>query len=284
MTSDGGNEGESTVESNQSKMPKRLYLFHTGSTDSVTPYPVYLIQTNDGKNVLIDTGFPSERYNDAERGESDPNKIAAENHIIDQLSTLGLSPHDIDILISTHFDGDHAGNNDAFPDAEIVVQREHFDWAQDAERVAGVRSHWDKPGLEYRLVEGDVELRPGIRLIESGGHVPGHQSVLVTLPKTGKVLLAIDAVTSKANSDAETRQMSQFDMDEAGCRASTAKLARLEQDEGVALTIYGHDRGQWDTLRHAPEYYEWGEGAPLEIEQIGLPLPSAPSPFMGEGV
>lgn len=240
----------------QSMMPKRLYLFHTGANDSVTPYPVYLIQTNDGKNILIDTGFPAERYNDAATGETDPAKIEAENHVIDQLATLGLTPHDIDVLISTHFDGDHAGNNDAFADAEIVVQREHFNWAHGAERVAGVRSHWDKPGLEYRLVEGDVKLRPGIRLIETSGHVPGHQSVLIRLPKTGKVLLAIDAVTHRANSDAATRQMTQFDMDDAGARASTAKLAQLEQDEGVALTIYGHDRNQWDTLRHAPEYYE----------------------------
>ncbi|HLI51403.1 MAG TPA: N-acyl homoserine lactonase family protein [Thermomicrobiaceae bacterium] len=245
-----------TSGDNQSKMPKRLYLFHTGANDSPSPYPVYLIQTNDGRNILVDTGFPSERYNDAASGENDPEKIAAENHVVDQLATLGLSPHDVDILISTHFDGDHAGNNDAFPDAEIVVQREHFSWAQGAERVAGVRSHWDKPGLDYRQIDGDVELRPGIKLIETSGHVPGHQSVLVTLPKTGNVLLAIDAVTHTGNRDAATRQMSQYDMDEPGIRASTAKLAKLEQDENVALTIYGHDRAQWDTLRHAPEYYE----------------------------
>ena len=45
-----------------------------------------------------------------------------------------------------------------------------------------------------RLVDGDTELLPGLELIETSGHVPGHQSVLVRLPKTGAILLPIDAV------------------------------------------------------------------------------------------
>ena len=46
-----------------------------------------------------------------------------------------------------------------------------------------------------RLVDGDTELLPGITLIETSGHVPGHQSVLVRLSKTGAVLLTVDAVS-----------------------------------------------------------------------------------------
>lgn len=41
------------------------------------------------------------------------------------------------------------------------------------------------PG-RIRLVDGDTELLPGLELIETSGHVPGHQSVLVRLPKTGQ--------------------------------------------------------------------------------------------------
>jgi N-acyl homoserine lactone hydrolase len=33
----------------------------------------------------------------------------------------------------------------------------------------------------------------GLRAIECGGHVPGHQAVLAQLPRTGPVLLAGDA-------------------------------------------------------------------------------------------
>lgn len=231
--------------SSASQMPTRLYLFTAPQRRSGgTPYPVYLIQTADGANILIDSGYPEEDY--AEEPE---------NHIVRQLAQIGLAPSDIDTVICTHFDDDHAGSHDAFPDAEFVVQRTHYDWAQTAQRVASVRLHWGDPRLHYRLVDGDTELRPGITLLETSGHVPGHQSVLVRLPETGPVLLAIDAVSSGANRDAATRKMSQFDMEEAGTRASTAKLADIAEREGVSLTIYGHDAAQWADLKLAPEYY-----------------------------
>jgi len=52
-----------------------------------------------------------------------------------------------------------------------------------AERVASGRSRWGAPGTQRRSVDGDVELMPGLRLVETSGHAPGHQSVLVTLPE-----------------------------------------------------------------------------------------------------
>jgi N-acyl homoserine lactone hydrolase len=75
------------------------------------------------------------------------------------------------------------------------VQRRHYELARSGHpRYAAARAHWDDPALRYRLVDGDTELLPGLVLIETSGHAPGHQSVLVRLPQTGNVLLAIDAV------------------------------------------------------------------------------------------
>jgi N-acyl homoserine lactone hydrolase len=70
-------------------------------------------------------------------------------------------------------------------------------------------------------------LLPGIELIESSGRVPGHQSVLVRLPHTGPVLLAIDAVTEAAQLDADRQDLGPTDMDATGVRASTRKLVAL---------------------------------------------------------
>jgi len=50
-----------------------------------------------------------------------------------------------------------------------------------AERVASGRSRWGAPGTQRRSVDGDVELMPGLRFVETSA--PGHQSVLVTLPE-----------------------------------------------------------------------------------------------------
>ncbi|MCA1724357.1 MAG: N-acyl homoserine lactonase family protein, partial [Thermomicrobia bacterium] len=117
------------------------------------------------------------------------------------------------------------------------------------------QSHWDAPGLRYRFVDGDTELLPGITLIETSGHVPGHQSVLVRLNETGPVLLTIDAINHAGQRDPDTRTVAGYDMDEASTRASTRKLRDLVAHEGVRLMIYGHDRKQWPTLKKAPAYY-----------------------------
>ena len=117
---------------------------------------------------------------------------------------------------------------------------------------------WCAPNCEaeFRVYEGDGELVPGIEWIESSGHVPGHQAVLVRLPQTGPVLLAIDAIPHSSMTDADSRWVMPIDMDEPTTRQSTAKLAELVKREGVTLTIYGHDAGQWAMLKQAPEFYD----------------------------
>ena len=118
-----------------------------------------------------------------------------------------------------------------------------------------MRAHWDHPNLHYRLVDGDTTLLPGIELIETSGQVPGHQSVLVRLPQTGPVLLAIDAVTQAAQFDADARELGPNDMDLDSVCVSTRKLVELALREDVALVVFGHDAAQWPTVKKAPDYY-----------------------------
>ena len=81
-----------------------------------------------------------------------------------------------------------------------MVQREQYDVACGGhQRFAASRPHWDLPAERYRFVDGDTTPLPGIDLIETSGHVPGHMSVLVRLPETGPVLLTADAVAIQDN-------------------------------------------------------------------------------------
>lgn len=211
----------------------------------------YLIQTGGGKNILIDSGLPADHQPSPGAPPSDP-----ERSVITQLASIGLRPDDIDVLICSHFDTDHAGYHDAFTTAELIVQRAHYQLAKSGHpRYAATRAHWDDPALRYRLVEGDAELLPGLTLIETSGHAPGHQSVLVRLPLTGAVLLAIDAVVLERLFTPERRAWP-LDDDEAQLRASTQTLLDLVEREQVALVVFGHDARQWQTLRVAPGYYE----------------------------
>ncbi|MCA1666805.1 MAG: N-acyl homoserine lactonase family protein [Thermomicrobia bacterium] len=234
----------------------RLFLMVVATTEPHgDPVPTYLIQTDDGVNVLVDTGFSSEMIAAArETGHYIRDAVP----VTEQIAALGLMPDDIHYLIATHLDPDHAGQHDAFPNAEIVIQRAQYRVAKEGtdRRYEMNRAHWDAPGLRYRLVDGDTELLPGIALIETSGHVPGHQSVLVRLPETGPVLLTIDAINHAGQRDPETRTVAGYDTDAASTRASTRKLRDLAAREGVRLMIYGHDRKQWPTLKKAPAYYD----------------------------
>ncbi len=239
--------------------PQKLYLFQL----STTTVPIgegraldmvlgcYLVETGDGKHILIDSGLP------ADHAPSTPMPpVMNQKNVIEHLAALGLRPEDIDLLICTHFDPDHAGYHDAFPQAELIVQRQHYDLARSGHaRFAATRAHWDHPTLNYRLIDGDTELLPGLTLIETSGHTSGHQSVLVRLPQTGPVLLAIDAVMLQRLFTPD-RVAGPGDDNEEHLRASTRKLLELVEREQVALVIFGHDGQQWQTLQKAPAYYD----------------------------
>ena len=216
------------------------------------PPTIFAFETRDFRRrpvpTLIDSGMPV----DAD-GSDPPTEESA--GILAQLRELRVRPEDVEVVICTHFDIDHVGHHEHFINAEHIVQREQYEVAvSGAERFASGRSHWDAPGTQRRLVDGDVELMPGLRLVETSGHAPGHQSVLVTLPGTGPVLVAGDAVSLERQFSVDRQPRSYEDADRL--RESTRKLLDLVSREKVVLTVFHHDGEQWRKLRRAPEAYE----------------------------
>jgi N-acyl homoserine lactone hydrolase len=171
------------------------------------------------------------------------------------LAALGVKPEAIDVVVSTHYDIDHAGRHAAFTKAQYVVQRSHHIDADSNPRFAANRPQWDQPAGRIRLLDGDTELLPGLNLIETSGHVPGHQSVLVRLPQSGAILLPIDAVPF-AESFNRDQQVDMINPDAEAIRASTIKLLDLVARQQIGLVIFGHDSAQWKTLKTAPLFYE----------------------------
>lgn len=233
----------------------RLYLFRVGAVrDNGVPITCALIRTDDDTFVLVDTGAPAEMTGDPEA----PFAVAPGEDVVSRLRDLGLTPGDIGIVVITHLDPDHCGHNDAFPASRIVVQEANLAAARTSGemRYEWQRAHWDAPGLRYETVDGDHELLPGVHLVASPGHAPGHQSVLVHLPRTGPVLIAGDAIAAADQTDPETRFVGMFDDDEPAVRASTRRL----MDLGAALIVHAHDADQWSGspsgLRLAPGYYD----------------------------
>ena len=77
-------------------------------------------------------------------------------------------------------------------------------------------------------------------------------SVVLDLPNTGTVILAIDAIYTLEN--LAQSNWTGYQDPEAALESAT-RLAELAEHEN-ALLITGHDPGQWAGLKMAPEYYD----------------------------
>lgn len=99
------------------------------------------------RRLVVDTSMPR----DAEAIE-------------EALAGNGLTLDEVDTVVNTHCHHDHTGGNRLFPHATVVIHK-----LEGAARSSG--------GPVLR-VEGDTQLVPGVRVIETPGHTPGSISVV----------------------------------------------------------------------------------------------------------
>ena len=166
-----------------------------------------------------------------------------------QLDALGVKPSDIKVVAVSHTHPDHIGNVEMFPQAMLLVQQAEYNWAgaNGAPRF--------KPEHPVTKLDGDKDVfgDGSVIVISTPGHTPGHQSLLVKLPKTGALVLSGDAVHFKSNWDNRGVPVGNTGQDET--KASMQKLAEILAKEKAALWI-NHDKEQRDTLKLSPEFYD----------------------------
>jgi N-acyl homoserine lactone hydrolase len=90
-------------------------------------------------------------------------------------------------------------------------------------------------------------------ILATPGHTPGHQSLLLRLPKTGAVLLSGDLVHFQENFD--RRRAPGFNFNKEQSLASIDRVAALLKAERAQLWI-NHDSAQNATIPHAPQFVE----------------------------
>jgi glyoxylase-like metal-dependent hydrolase (beta-lactamase superfamily II) len=166
-----------------------------------------------------------------------------------QLEQLGVKPADIKYVAVSHTHPDHIGNVELFPQAMLLVQKAEYEWPSPL----GVGRF--KPEHPATKLSGDHDVfgDGSVTILSTPGHTPGHQSLLMRLPKTGAVLLSGDAVHFKDNWD--NQRVPEQNTDKAQTVASLQRLADIMAKEKAQLWI-NHDKAQRDSLKMSPEFYE----------------------------
>jgi N-acyl homoserine lactone hydrolase len=158
------------------------------------PVVAWLLSSGD-RRFLVDTGMfgPSETSDTIGVFSRTP-----EQRIEAQLKRFNTEPDQIDLVINTHLHADHCGGNNYFPKARFIVQKSEMEYAKNP--LPATRSDFSIPISEsdFDLVDGDVEIMPGIRVILTPGHTMGSQAVLVDTA-SGLYVIAGDTVPHFVN-------------------------------------------------------------------------------------
>lgn len=224
----------------------------------IMPFSACLIDTDDGP-VLVETGINPEGLRDpveaaGERASAMKLILKEEDDIRSRLKEIGLEPREVRTVILSHLHWDHVGGCKFFPQATFVVQRAEYRFAlypDSAFKKPYVR-HLFEGISNIDLREGDGEVVPGVWVISSPGHTPGHQSVLVSLPESGKMLLAFDAIDARAN--VELEMPGGVPWNAALAIDSIRRLVQLAKRENATL-LPGHEPDCWNKIKRSPDCY-----------------------------
>jgi len=224
-----------------------------------------LVRTGE-KNILIETGIGNKLPDRLAQIYKQPAKL------LDNLHVAGVAPEDIDIVINTHLHFDHCGWNTVrrgdqmvatFPNAKYYVQEQEWEHAcQQMERDAiSYMSPYYDPLIETGqmvLLNGDLELSPGISVKVFPGHTAKMQAVIIESGRK-KACYISDLIPTSAHIDLTwVMAFDLFPLETIESRKEYYAWAIPEK----WLTVFTHDdRTPWG-------YVERGERGRLALAQV----------------
>ena len=164
-------------------------LAKAGLTTEFMPIPLTVIVLKIGdKHIMVDSGSGVGQW------QANATNLPA------NMNAAGIDRSQISTILVSHFHPDHVWglmekgtNAQVFPNAELIVNATEYNWwtepgrvekLAEGRRAAGKRIADNFPTWKnWKLVENNAEVAPGVRLIAAPGHTPGHSVFLVTSGK-----------------------------------------------------------------------------------------------------
>ncbi len=175
-----------------------------------------------------------------------------------QLRELGVAATDIKHIALSHFHADHCGNANLFTAATLYIQGAEYEAAFGPEpsKFGFAPANYDKLRANPVVkLNGDHDVfgDGSVVILSTPGHTPGHQSLLVRLPKRGAVVLSGDMVHFQENWSNRRVPARNFDREQS--KRTMERIAVLLADNNAQLWI-NHDKAQSDAIPHVPDYVE----------------------------
>jgi glyoxylase-like metal-dependent hydrolase (beta-lactamase superfamily II) len=199
-----------------------------------------LLIENGDRKVLLGTGF-GDRFADLP-----PFGSAGGGKLLASLTQAGVSPDEIDTVVYTHLHFDHVGwatteKTDGwtpgFPNARYMVRAAEWNFWEGKDDPAGMgKASFEEPLRDrIELFDSDVTVAPGISILSTPGHTPGHSSVVVS-SGTERAIVLGDVIHCPVQLEEEEWACA-FDVDPALARATRDRL--VAELEGSSTLVGG---------------------------------------------
>jgi N-acyl homoserine lactone hydrolase len=178
--------------------------------------------------------------------------------LVESLKEIGVTPADIKHFALSHAHGDHSGNANLFTAATIYAQRAEYAamFGAEPQKYGFVPANFEKlRGNTAMIIDGDYDVFGDgtVTLKAAPGHTPGHQVLVVRLPKTGPVMLSGDMVHLQYSWTYRVAPSFNFDVPQSMTTIDAMKA--YAQQTGTQLWV-NHDLEQNAKIPKAPAFVQ----------------------------